>query len=141
MEILIAEDDDDDFILMMDAVNQANVSVNFTRVNDGEELLDYLLRRGRFEKRDKVHDLIIIDKNMPKMDGFEALAAIKSIAGVREVPVIILSNSNAKEDIRHAYNLGAASYIQKALSYKQFANNIKELLSYWFETVLLPIKV
>ncbi|MBI4383278.1 MAG: response regulator [Nitrospinae bacterium] len=136
--MLVVEDDDDDFILVAEAARKASLDVNLARVRDGEELLDYLLRRGRHADRDKEPSLILLDIGMPGKNGFEALREMKSIPGIRSIPVIVVTNAYSAEDIDRAYNLGAASFIQKSLEFQRFIHSFKVMKQYWFETVLLP---
>ena len=137
--ILIADDDPDDRMLMKEALeeNEFPHSVHF--VSDGAELLDYLYKRGRFgfEKTFRPN-LILLDLNMPKIDGLEALAYIKADAGLKRIPVIILTTSVAEQDIIKAYDLGVNSFICKPSGFDKLVEVVREIGNYWFGTVTLP---
>ncbi|MBI4388937.1 MAG: response regulator [Nitrospinae bacterium] len=137
MCVLVAEDDDD-FILLAEAARKAGLTANLMRVKDGAELMDYLLRRGRHEGRNKEPRLVLLDINMPGNNGFEALREMKSIPGIRSIPVIVVATSASAEVIDRAYSLGAASFIHKSLEFQRFLHSFVVLRRYWFETVLLP---
>jgi two-component system, response regulator len=138
--ILIAEDDDDDFLLTKDALREAHCLNPLQRVSDGEELLDYLRRRGRFHDRNAYPRpaLILLDLNMPRKDGREALREIKSDEALRRVPVVVLTTSKAEEDILRSYDLGVNSFIIKPVTFQGLVEAVGVLGRYWFELVELP---
>jgi len=138
--LIIAEDDDDDFLLTVAAMEEAGLSAEIIRTKDGEELLDFLHRRGRHKSRDPLPDavLVLLDLNMPRKDGREALRDIKSDPSLRRLPVVVLTTSRAEEDVVRAYELGVNSFIRKPASFQQFVECVKALRHYWFETVQLP---
>jgi len=138
--ILIAEDDDDDFLLTREALEESRLLNVLFRVKNGEELLDYLLRRGAYTEAaaSPRPTLILLDLNMPKMDGREALKQIKSHPALRQIPVVVLTTSAAEEDIAKSYDLGVNSFIRKPVSFEEFLKTIRVLKKYWLEIVTLP---
>lgn len=141
--ILMADDDVDDQLLAKQALAENRVRNRLLFVNDGEELLDYLNRRGDFTNAADapMPDLILLDLNMPRMDGREALGVIKSDENLRRIPVIILTTSDAEEDILRTYNLGANSFITKPVTFQGLVEVMKELSTYWCEFVKLPPQI
>lgn len=133
-KILVAEDSDDDFLLIRDAFEENAVPVDLAWVKDGEELLDYLHHRGLYQEPGSavVPDLILLDLNMPKKNGFEALKEIKADALLRRIPIIVLSTSGSDEDIHKAYELGINAYIRKPIGFVLFAEAMKTLYDFWF---------
>ncbi|MEZ5490470.1 MAG: response regulator [Gammaproteobacteria bacterium] len=138
--ILMADDDEDDRLLAKDALAESKVLNNFICVEDGVELLEYLKREGKFADEGKfpLPSLILLDLNMPRMDGREALAHIKSDPALRGIPVIILTTSSAEEDMVKGYDLGAASFITKPVTFESLVKLMKSLGSYWIEFVQVP---
>tara|TARA_Y100000031_G_C7910926_1_gene243778 strand:+ start:48 stop:500 length:453 start_codon:yes stop_codon:yes gene_type:complete len=139
--ILMADDDDDDYQLTRDAFEEHRIASLLYRVRDGEELMDYLLRRDRYKypEQSPRPDLILLDLNMPKKDGREALAEIKKHPDLKKIPVVILTVSELDDDIDRAYDLGASSYIKKPEKFNQLVDVVKVLKRYWLEIVQLPI--
>ena len=109
-------------------------------MEDGEELLDYLRRRGKYAdpKESPRPGLVLLDLNMPRKDGREALREIKSDPKLRDIPVVVLTTSKAEEDIARSYNLGVNSYITKPVKFSALVEVMKALGKYWFEIVELP---
>lgn len=140
ISILMAEDDPDDQLLNQEAIEEARLGDEIRFVSDGEELLDYLLQRGKYsEPADAPRpDLIILDLNMPRMDGREALAEIKKYPNLRRIPVVVLTTSRAEEDIVYTYSLGVSGYITKPARFDEMVSAMKAVGRYWFETVQLP---
>lgn len=138
--ILLADDDEDDRILAMDALADSRLANDLRTVEDGEELMDYLLRRGRYAAPEDSPrpGLILLDLNMPKMDGREALREIKSDASLRRIPIVVLTTSQAEEDIYKTYDLGANSFVTKPVMFDSLVKVMKDLGRYWFEIVELP---
>lgn len=138
--ILMAEDDPDDRFLSEEALKEARVINELHVVEDGEELMDYLCRRGRFElpASSPRPGLILLDLNLPKKDGREALKEIKSSPSLRRIPVVVLTTSRAEEDILRTYDLGVSGYITKPISLTALVNVMKVLGDYWLEIVELP---
>jgi CheY-like chemotaxis protein len=140
--ILIAEDDDDDFMLTRDALREAHLLNPLMRVKDGQELLDYLHRHGPYKDRKKYPrpSLILLDLNMPRKDGREALREIKAEASMRHFPIVVLTTSRAEEDIVRSYDLGVNSFIIKPVTFPGLVDAVRVLGRYWFELVELPPK-
>lgn len=138
--ILLAEDDDDDYFLTRDAFQEARCSGRLRRVKDGEDLMDYLNRRGEYQGLNGSSRplMILLDLNMPRKDGREALKEIKSDPRLKGIPVVILTTSRADEDLEHAYELGVNSFIRKPASFSEFVDVVKTLKKYWLETVEVP---
>jgi CheY-like chemotaxis protein len=138
--ILLADDDPDDRKLTHDAFVENRLANDFHAVEDGEELLDYLHRRGQYEtlRGEPLPGLILLDLNMPRKDGREALKEIKADPELRRIPVVVLTTSKAEEDIVRTYDLGVNSYVTKPVTFKSLVELIKVLGCYWFEVVELP---
>ena len=140
--ILMADDDADDRLLAKDALNECRMAGDLHFVENGEELLDYLYRRNRFTQLSDSPrpGLILLDLNMPKKDGREALKEIKADPELRKIPVVVLTTSRAETDIGRIYDLGANSFIAKPVSFDSLVEVMKVLGRYWFEIVELPVK-
>ena len=136
----MAEDDPDDLILIRDAFDDNRFDGEIRSVSDGEELMNYLRNRGKYADQGLFPkpDLILLDLNMPKKDGREALAEIKTDPALKFLPVVVLTTSNSVEDIIRSYNLGANSYIIKPMTFKALAKIVRSLGMYWFQTTKLP---
>jgi CheY-like chemotaxis protein len=140
ISILIADDDEEDYLLTRDALAENRLANDLHFVHDGEELMEYLQHRGRYREPHLAPrpGLILLDLNMPRKDGREALREIKSDPGLRQIPVIVLTTSQAEEDIYRSYDLGANSFISKPVTFEALVALMKELGKYWFEIVELP---
>lgn len=136
----MADDDEDDRLLTQDALAESRVLNELHFVEDGVELLEYLERKGKFEDKtvSPRPGLILLDLNMPRMDGREALEAIKGNPSLKGIPVVILTTSKQEEDMVKGYNLGAASYITKPVTFDGLVDLMKTLGKYWVEFVELP---
>jgi CheY-like chemotaxis protein len=136
----LADDDPDDRKLTQDAFSENRLANEFHTVEDGEELMDYLHRRGKYESMqgDPLPGLILLDLNMPRKDGREALKEIKAHPDLRRIPIVVLTTSKAEEDILRSYDLGVNSYVTKPVTFKSLVELIKVLGRYWFEVVELP---
>jgi CheY-like chemotaxis protein len=138
--ILMAEDDSDDRLLVKDAMAECRWEGDLRFVENGEELLDYLMRRGKYSQpacapRPR---LILLDLNMPRKDGREALREIKADEELRRIPVVVFTTSKAGTDIDRMYELGANSFISKPIQFDALVNVMRILGHYWFNTVELP---
>jgi len=138
--LLMADDDEEDRLLAQDALHEARLSNNMYFVENGEDLMDFLYHRGRYSdaKAFPRPGLILLDLNMPRKDGREALREIKADPDLRRIPVVILTTSKAEEDIVRSYDLGASGYITKPVSFEGLVSIMKALTRYWFEIVELP---
>lgn len=138
--LLVAEDDVDHYLLLKEAFEKLGPMTELRHVLDGEELTDYLFRQGKFQDPGDSPrpDLILLDLNMPRKDGREALKEIKSDPVLRRIPVIILTTSRAEEDVLQSYELGANSFLRKPLGFNQWVELAQTFGQYWFHTVELP---
>jgi two-component system, response regulator len=137
--ILIAEDDSDDTVLVQSAFQEFDSAYNLFSVQDGVELLEYLRNQQRYLDSTSAPrpDLILLDLNMPRMDGRQALAEIKADPYLRSIPVVVLSNSDLREDILRTYDLGGAGFIVKPQTFEDMLEVVKVINQYWFEVVQL----
>ena len=139
IQILIAEDDDDDKLLIIKAFQKTLSKENITCVNDGEELINYLNKTSNSENSlFPVPDIILLDLNMPRKDGKTTLQELKSHEIFRQIPVIIFTTSNLKEDIQMTYKMGTNSFITKPGNFKDLVKITQEINNYWSNTVVLP---
>lgn len=138
--ILWAEDDQDDCLLAKDACEQCNLPHTLFFVENGEELVDYLLNRGKYEDKSLYPrpGLVLLDLNMPRKDGREALKEIKAHSELKRIPIVVMTTSSSEEDITRAYELGASAYITKPVTFESFVEMMRNLIQYWFELVTLP---
>jgi two-component system, response regulator len=138
--ILMADDDADDRMITQKALEKNRLANDLRFVVDGEELMDYLHQRGPYAEPGTAPrpGLILLDLNMPRKDGREALGEIKSNAALRSIPVVILTTSKAEEDIVRTYDLGVNSFITKPVSFEQLSEVIATMGQYWLEIVELP---
>jgi CheY-like chemotaxis protein len=139
--LLIAEDDPDDRQWIQEALVETHALVEIHFVEDGEDLMDYLYHRGKYKSTSTLSypGLILLDLNMPKKDGREALKDIKSDPRLRHIPIVILTTSKSKEDVFRTYDLGANSVILKPLKYSGYLDILRTLRQYWFEMIELPL--
>lgn len=135
--ILMADDDPDDKMLAQEAFSENKIANKLIFVDDGEQLMDYLYQRGNFENAPKP-GLILLDLNMPRKDGREALKEIKSDPALRRIPIIILTTSKAEEDILKSYDLGVSSFITKPVTFEDLVKVTRHIGNYWFGIVELP---
>jgi CheY-like chemotaxis protein len=137
--ILMADDDADDRVLTKDALEESRVVNDLRFVEDGEALMDYLKRRGNFSDPESAPrpSLILLDLNMPKKDGREALKEIKADPDLRRIPIVVMTTSQAEEDIFRSYDLGASSFITKPVTFDRLVELMKTMGQYWVEFVEL----
>ena len=134
VEILLVEDDSDDAEITIRELKKNNIAHNLFHVKDGEEALQFIFASGKFAgQRDPAcpPKLVLLDINMPKVNGIEVLQQLRAYEGTRHMPVVILSSSNEARDIKKSYAAGANSYIVKQVSFDKFAEAIRILGSYW----------
>ncbi len=141
--ILMAEDDSDDRLLAEDALAESGLGTEVRFVSDGVQLMDYLRHRNQYNVTGSSPrpGLIILDLNMPKKDGREALREIKADAELRKIPVVVLTTSTADLDILKVYELGANSFITKPTAFDSLVGVMKAIGQYWFNVVVLPTKI
>ena len=140
--ILLADDDEDDRFMAREALEEAKLVNDLYTVEDGEELLDYLHQRGKYaDPTDAPRPgLILLDLNMPKVDGRQALEEIKADPDLRRIPIVVLTTSMAEEDILRSYDLGVNSFITKPVTFEGLVSVMQVLTQYWFQIVELPSK-
>ena len=139
VDVLIAEDSEDDYLLAKDALKENCPHLRLRWVRDGEELMDTLLRRGSYAGTDgPAPRLILLDLHMPRKDGWEALKEIKEHPQLRLIPIVAFTTSNSAADVLYTYNLGINSFIRKPFGFQQFVDVMKTVDRYWFELVRLP---
>ena len=140
LPILMAEDDLEDRLLTKKALQKSRLRNALHFVGDGEELLDYLWHRGKYSgpETSPRPGIILLDLNMPKKDGRQALEELKADPELRRIPVIVLTTSSAEEDILKSYDLGANSYIQKPVTFDSLIEVMRTVTSYWLQIVQLP---
>ena len=140
ISILVADDDADDRMMIKDAFSESRLANPLNFVEDGEELMDYLYQRGKFSDpaSSPRPGIILLDLNMPRKDGREALKEIRADETLRRIPIVILTTSKAEEDIYRTYDMGVNSYITKPVTFASLVDLMKILATYWFEIVKLP---
>lgn len=139
--ILLAEDDEDDYRLTRDALEECHILNDLHRVADGEELMDYLHHRNAFRDPAKTPSpgLILLDLNMPRKDGRECLREIKAEDALRAIPVVVLTTSRAEEDVLRSYELGVNSFIKKPVTFAGLVEAVRIFGRYWFDIVDIPV--
>jgi CheY-like chemotaxis protein len=137
IEILLVEDNEDDYILTRDALVDGRVRNNLTRVKDGVEAMAYLHREGRFAQATRP-DLILLDHNMPRKNGLQVLAEIKQDPRLRQIPVVMMTTSADDQIILKAYDLHVNCYVTKPVDLEQFLGVVKSIEQFWFSIVKLP---
>ena len=136
-EILLAEDSPADVRLMQEVIKECRLDSNLHVAEDGSKVMDFLMHGAGFERAPRP-DVILLDLNMPKEDGYDVLSDIKSRRDLRLIPVIVLSSSSSERDIRSAYQLNANCYINKPSSISDFVKVMNSIGDFWFNTVKLP---
>lgn len=139
IDILIIEDNEGDARLIREVFNENKLFNSLHFVRDGVDAMDYLYARGKFQNAIRP-DLIILDLNLPRKDGREVLAEIKSDPVLKQIPVVVMTISQAEEDILKSYNLHANCYVTKPIDLNQFSEVIKSIENFWFTIVKLPPK-
>lgn len=135
----MADDDEDDRMMTEQAMRKNHLANEIRFVVDGEDLMNYLNHKGEYtEDNSPTPDLILLDLNMPKKNGMEALKEIKAEKKFKCIPIIVLTTSSAEEDIVYSYDLGVSSFITKPVTFDGLVKVVKEIDNYWFEVVKLP---
>ncbi|BAY25375.1 response regulator receiver protein [Calothrix sp. NIES-2100] len=137
IEVLLVEDNPGDAQLTRIALEDSKISVNLNVVEDGVEAMAFLRKQDKYAKVPHP-DIVLLDLNLPKKDGREVLAEIKGDANLKRIPVVVLTTSQAEEDILKAYNLAANCYITKPVDFDQFVKIIRSIENFWFAIVKLP---
>jgi len=136
-EILLVEDNEDDLLLMRQGFKKARLALNLHHVENGEACMAFLRKQGEYENA-PTPDLVLLDLNLPLMDGREVLKQIVADENLRHLPVVILTTSADEQDILNMYNLRCSSYIVKPVDFDQFVRVIHSIGDYWFTIVRLP---
>ncbi len=138
--ILMADDDSEDCMLAQEALAHINMEHEVHTVPDGAALMDYLYRRAPYEalKDRPLPGLILLDLNMPRMSGMDALQKIKSDPLLRRIPTVVLTSSEMEEDVQQSYDFGANSFVTKSVTYNSLVDVVEEIGKYWLEVVQLP---
>jgi CheY-like chemotaxis protein len=136
--ILMADDDPDDRLLLQEAFEENRLMNQLQTVEDGEELMDFLNKKGKYTDSDCQPGLILLDLNMPRKSGLEALREIKSDPKLRRLPVVVLTTSKAEEDILRSYDLGVNSFIVKPVTFESLVELVRDLDKYWLQIIELP---
>ena len=137
MEILLVEDSLSDAALTMNALEQGGVKHRMTLIRDGEEALEFLRRKGKFARAPRP-DLILLDLNLPKVDGREVLAEVRGDSGLCSIPVVVITGSKEYEDELRSQQLAVESFLTKPVDMPKFLSLVKELKHHWMEDVILP---
>ena len=139
IEILLVEDSPSDAALTIEALKAGKIANQLTHVEDGVEAMDFLMQRGKYASA-KRPDLIMLDLNLPRKDGREVLAEIKSDNNLKIIPIIVLTTSRSDEDILKSYQLNANCYITKPVDFTHFIDVVKSIEDFWLTVVTLPVK-
>ena len=139
IDILVVEDNPGDALLIREVLKSNKIYNTLNIVKDGEEAMDFLYRKGKFAEAPQP-DLILLDLNLPKMDGRQVLAKIKSDDKLKQIPVVIMTMSQAEEDILKSYKLHANCYVTKPINLDQFVKVVESIEDFWFSLVKLPPK-
>jgi two-component system, chemotaxis family, response regulator Rcp1 len=137
VDILLVEDNPGDVRLTQEAFRESKLTISLNVVMDGEDALNYLFRRPPYENATRP-DMILLDLNIPKRDGREVLEEIKRDDSLRFVPVIVLTTSNAEQDIVKTYNLKVNAYINKPVDFDRFFDIVQKIETFWLMTATLP---
>ena len=137
VEILLVEDNPGDADLTREGLKEGKIQNNLNVVTDGEMAMAFLRRQGEFASAPRP-DLILLDLNLPRKDGREVLAEVKSDPKLHSIPVVVLTTSQADEDIMHAYDLHVNCYIAKPVLFDQFVEIVQSIEAFWFAMVILP---
>ncbi|MFY9153278.1 MAG: response regulator [Prolixibacteraceae bacterium] len=141
VEVLCADDDADDRFMIAEAWKESLIVNKIQFVEDGEDLMDYLLNQGKYTDQEtySMPGLILLDLNMPRKSGREALAEIKANPKLKKIPIVVLTTSKTESDVLSTYELGVSSFITKPITLDGLVNVMKSLSKYWFEIVELPV--
>ncbi|HJY63663.1 MAG TPA: response regulator [Ignavibacteria bacterium] len=138
LQILLVEDNEGDVRLIKEAFNESNIDKNFSVAKDGEDALNYLYKRGDYSDRLNP-DIIFLDINLPKKNGFEVLEKIKNDPELKRIPVIMLSSSSSEDHISKSYELSANCYVTKPVDFDEYTEVVKTIEDFWFDKAKLPV--
>jgi CheY-like chemotaxis protein len=139
IEILLVEDNPADVLLTREAFEEGKLPYRLSVVEDGEQALRFLQKKGEFKQAPEPH-IVLLDLNLPKKDGRELLAEVKSDPSLRHIPVIVLTTSDANQDIRRAYDLHANCYLTKPIDVDEFLKSIRSVENFWLTLARLPAR-
>ncbi len=136
----MVDDDPEDILLIREAIKEIAPNIKFRSVNNGQELMEYLsLATGSAKNaKNPCPEIILLDLNMPKKNGFEALDEVKSDLALKDIPVVVLSTSTSRDDVNRSYKLGANTFIQKPQTYDELLTVMSQAMNYWFGISRLP---
>jgi len=137
LQVLLVEDNEGDVRLIKEAFSESKVDKNFTVARDGEDALNYLYGKGKYTERTRP-DIILLDINLPKKNGFEVLEKIKSDPELKKIPVIMLSSSSSEDHIARSYDLSANCYVTKPVDFDEYTKAVKIIEDFWFQMAKLP---
>lgn len=137
LQVLLVEDNEGDVRLIKEAFSESKVDKNFTVARDGEDALNYLYGKGKYTERTKP-DIILLDINLPKKNGFEVLEKIKNDPELKKIPVIMLSSSSSEDHIAKSYDLSANCYVTKPVDFDEYTKAVKIIEDFWFQMAKLP---
>ncbi|HEY3250792.1 MAG TPA: response regulator [Ignavibacteria bacterium] len=138
MQILLVEDNEGDVRLIKEAFNETNIEKTFSVAKDGEDALNYLYKRGQYAECIRP-DIIFLDINLPKKNGFEVLDQIKRDPDLKTIPVIMLSSSSSEDHIHKSYDLNANCYVTKPVDFDEYTEVVKTIEDFWFDKAKLPV--
>ncbi len=136
IKLMMVDDDEDDRLMFKEAMEETRLLCDLRTAFDGQDLIDQL----RASSANDLPDLILLDLNMPRMDGREALQEIKNDENFRSIPIVIMTTSSAEEDIIRSYDCGASSFVPKPVTFEGLQEKIIALTEYWFDVVSLPTR-
>ena len=137
LQVLLVEDNEGDVRLVKEAFNESKIDKVFSVAKDGEEALNYLYRRGKYAESVRP-DIILLDINLPKKNGFEVLENIKKDDDLKRIPVIMLSSSSSEDHISKSYDLSANCYVTKPVDFDEYTQTVKTIEDFWFQMAKLP---
>lgn len=137
LQILLVEDNEGDVRLIKEAFNESNIDKKFSVAKDGEDALNYLYKKGKYSECLRP-DIIFLDINLPKKNGFEVLEKIKNDPDLKRIPVIMLSSSSSEDHIHKSYDLSANCYVTKPVDFDEYTEVVKTIEDFWFDKAKLP---